>query len=187
MGIRNELAAKARNRRSQVIRSWWHYAYGVVAYDIQKRKRRRDNFKDKYVSFDWDRQKQKRKQYIDLYLGLDLDVGHHIDCDASLIAPEAEDLLRIEDQLPIEQLLLYRSIARALHMHGMRSMPSTVEVLYRDYASSLSVENRASMLSALDQSTRVNKRFSMHEMATQHQAGMDDVDEDNPVSEIFKQ
>jgi hypothetical protein len=168
LGLRNELAAKAQIRRKQVIRSWWHYAYGVVAYEIQKRKKRRDNFKDKYVSFDWDRQRQKRKQYINLYLSLQLDVNHHVSTDASVQIPDVEELLRIEDELPVEQILLYRSIARALIIHDIDYMPESIEILYRDYASELAVDRRrASLLSRSDRSMRIGKRLSVPDNAQQ--------------------
>jgi N-terminal region of Chorein or VPS13 len=181
MGMRNELAAKSRNRRSQVIRSWWHYAYGVVAYEIQKRKRRRDNFKEKYVSFDWERQKKSREEYVNLYLDMELDVGQHIATDGSVMDPGAEDLLRIEDELPIEQILLYRSVARALATHGLRAMPASVELLYKDYASDW-VEHRAAPVpSAGDVSMHIDKRPSMKHYTQQHGA-TDEVDDENLVS-----
>ncbi|CAB9515429.1 Putative vacuolar protein sorting-associated protein [Seminavis robusta] len=188
LGIRNELAAKARTRRSQVIRSWWHYAYGVVAYEIQKRKRRRDNFKEKYVSFDWDRQKRKREEYINLYMSLHLKVGEHVDCDASVPDPWAQDILKIEDELPIEQILLYRSIARALEVHGLRSMPSSVEVLYSDYASILSEHRASTVMSATDVDININTGLNLQGMNefTPHRIAMDEVDDENLVSVLGK-
>lgn len=187
MGIRNDLAAKARIKRSQVIRSWWHYAYGVVAYEIQKRKRRRDNFRAKYVSFDWDKQKQRRKDYINLYLSLELDVGHHVRSDATVLMPEAEDLLRIEDELPVEQILLYRSIARALVLHGMDSMPTSIGVLYMDFASSRGVEQRRdSLMSSEDVSMRISRRLSVHNDITQQNAADNEDDDDNVLSMVAR-
>ena len=162
MGMRNEVAAKARSRRSLVIRSWWHYAYGVVAHEIQKRKKRRDNFREKFVSFDWEKQKQKRNEYVNFYLALQLDVGHHVNSDDTVMSPDAEKLLAIEDELPIEQVLLYRSIARALHMHGIESMPPSLSVLYKDYMSDFAVERRrASGLGNLDTSMKIGRRLSV--------------------------
>ena len=185
MGIRNEVAAKAISRRSRVVRSWWHYAYNVVAYEIQKRKRRRDNFRDKYVSFDWDRQKQKRKEYVNLYLSLHLDVGQHVDCDTSVQLPGAEELLRIEDDLPIEQILLYRSIGRALHQHEIQSMPSSLEVLYNDYTIDPTVtQRRASIVSSGGETNELamNKRLSMHDFGLK--SSPDEDEEENLLSMI---
>lgn len=185
MGIRNEVAAKAISRRSRVVRSWWHYAYSVVAYEIQKRKRRRDNFRDKYVSFDWDRQKRKRKEYVNLYLSLHLDVGQHVDCDASVQSPGAEELLRIEDDLPIEQILLYRSIGRALHQHEMQSMPSSLEILYNDYTIDLTSAHRRASIASSGGGTNelaMSKRLSMHDHRLKSSPGEDE--EENLLSMI---
>ena len=54
-------------------------------------------------------------------------MGKHVDADVGEdeeeLDPDAEELLRIEDDLPIEQILLYRSIARALAIHDFDEMP----------------------------------------------------------------
>jgi len=180
MGIRNELAAKSRNKRKEVVRSWWHYAYGVVAYDIQKRKRRRDTFRDKYVSFDWERQKQKRKEYVNLYLALRLDVERLVDCGASTQALEAEELMKIEDELPIEQILLYRSIARAIFQHGIKTMPQSLEILYEDYASDMKTDQRRASVKSNEENVGMIKK---RRMSMFHDTRQDErTDEDEKVN-----
>ncbi|CAJ1965882.1 unnamed protein product [Cylindrotheca closterium] len=111
--------------RSIVTRQWWKYASSAVLWEIREKKHRRRNFLEMYVSFDWERQRYRRQEYINLYISTKLDKGWQ-----SEVWPFEEDreekLLQIEDELPLEQILLYRSIARSLHVKGISKMPATV-------------------------------------------------------------
>ena len=86
-----------------------------------------------YISFDWSRQRYKRQEYIDVYIALKLDK-----IPPEKVWPfEEEDgreemLLQIEDELPLEQILLYRSIARSIRVKGVTKMPATVHELHKN-------------------------------------------------------
>lgn len=101
-----------------VVRSWWTYAITAVLREVQKRRKLRQTFQDRFLSFKWDRQKYKRSDYIRLYI--DHRLRQH------LLAPDEEDLLCIEDELCIEQILLYRAIARKIHVYGGTEMPRSL-------------------------------------------------------------
>lgn len=115
--------------RSLVVRLWWKYVSSAVLWEIRKKKHRRRNFLEMYVSFDWERQRYRRQEYIDLYISTKLNKGWQ-----SEVWPFEEDreekLMQIEDELPLEQILLYRSIARSLHVKGISKMPPTVRETY---------------------------------------------------------
>jgi hypothetical protein len=122
----------AHNQRSEVVRSWWRYARGVIVWELRQRKRLRKNFQDKYLSFCWGRQRYKRKEYVNLYIAVRLEHGP-VDRWGSSISfsrsPE-EDLLALEDELPLEQIILYRSLARAIHVRGGTEMPESIRGLH---------------------------------------------------------
>jgi hypothetical protein len=111
----------AHNERSEVVRLWWRYAYGVAVWELRQRKKLRKNFQDKYLSFSWERQRYKRREYVDLYIAVHLDSHKPIDMwgsSGSFSRSPENDLLALEDELPIEQILLYRALARAIHVRG---------------------------------------------------------------------
>ncbi|GAX12581.1 hypothetical protein FisN_13Lh037 [Fistulifera solaris] len=101
-----------------VVRSWWIYVITAVLREVRKRRQLREQFQDRFLSFLWDRQKYKRSDYVRLYI--DSRLKQH------LLARDEEELLRIEDELSIEQILLYRRIARKIHVRGGTKMPSSL-------------------------------------------------------------
>jgi hypothetical protein len=103
---------------SFVVRSWWIYVVTAVLREVRKRRHLREKFQDRFLSFMWDRQKYKRSDYVRLYI--DCRLKQH------LLARDEEELLRIEDELSIEQILLYRHIARKIHVRGGTKMPSSL-------------------------------------------------------------
>jgi hypothetical protein len=123
-------AAPTLSPRSVVVRQWWSYAMGAVSWAIRKKKHRRRNFVEMYVSFDWDRQKYKRQEYINLYIATKLDKSWQSDVWPFEEESREEKLLKIEDELPLEQILLYRSIARSIRVKGISKMPATILETY---------------------------------------------------------
>lgn len=120
-----------RSLRSQARMKWWKYAFGAILWEVRKRKHLTTNFREMYISFDWARQRHKRKEYIELYIAHKL---QHRSMDGVWPFESEnkadEELLRIEDELPLEQILLYRSIARTMHVRGMTKMPETIAELH---------------------------------------------------------
>jgi hypothetical protein len=127
--------------RKSVVRAWWHYACGHVGRGVNRRLTMRDMFKAGPALFDWDEQSHMREEYIAVYTKLRLgrralasfpagDDGADSADDTNTehgIAPDQDglhsgegldDMLRIEDELSIEQILLYRSIARSAKIGG---------------------------------------------------------------------
>ena len=121
-----------RSIRSQTVRKWWRYSIGAIVWEIKKRKHLATNFRDMYISFDWKKQSYKRKIYVDLYLAKELS-GRK---DGLWPFEDGEkdkretDLLLIEDELPLEQILLYRSIARSIRVRGITEMPKSILELH---------------------------------------------------------
>lgn len=113
------------NERSLVVRSWWRYGLFAVRWEIQQRRKVRKHFQDKYLTFNWEQQRHRRKEYIDLYIASNLS---SVPMETkSLSRSEVEEVLAsIEDELPIEQVLLYRAIARILHVAGETTMPPSL-------------------------------------------------------------
>jgi hypothetical protein len=119
----------ARNERSEVVNLWWRYAYGVVVWELRQRKKLRKNFQDKYLSFSWERQRYKRREYIDLYIAVHLESHKPVDlwgASGSVSKSPDKDLLALEDDLQVEQILLYRALARAIHVRGGTEMPESI-------------------------------------------------------------
>ena len=121
--------------RSAVVRAWWRYAYANVGMGVKRRRAMRDMFKAGPSPFDWDAQSRMREEYIAVYTKLRLGrrmlaafSGDEDDAGGGGGVPEhglishsggdVEELLKIEDGLPIEQILLYRSIARSAKIGG---------------------------------------------------------------------
>lgn len=120
--LRLELRS-ARSERSEVVLAWWKYAFGVVSRELQQRRRLRKKFQMKYLSFDWGRQRHRRREYVNIYL------SEYLRGNAGMSespSKESKLLMEMEDELSIEQILLYRSIARALHVRGRISMPDSL-------------------------------------------------------------
>lgn len=125
-----------RDKTERVIRSWWNYAYSAVLYEIRQRRIEESSFGAKCIQFDWEKQTSKRKEYVELYIAARLEpssVLRSMELKVKLgnKSPE-EELLRIEDELPVEQILLYRSIARSLRVRGMKKMPDSVLKIHGD-------------------------------------------------------
>ena len=120
-----------QSKKKDIVRLWWKYAYDNVIVEVRQRRKERDAFVDKDTPFDWESQKYRRKEYIDLYIANRLEKSaylHSVEVKALTSAKKADELLlSIEDELPIEQLLLYRAIARALRVRGMNKMPESVK------------------------------------------------------------
>jgi hypothetical protein len=129
--LRLELRS-SRSERTAVIQAWWKYAVGAVVWEIQQKRRLRSEFQKKYLTFDWEKQKYKRKSYVSLYIQLYL---KNVEEDEALPSRKAEimaqsiEFLSIEDELPVEQILLYRSIARSIHVRGGTAMPASLRDL----------------------------------------------------------
>ena len=121
-----------RSIRSQTVRKWWRYSIGAIVWEIKKRKHLATNFREMYISFDWTRQSYKRKLYVDLYLAKELSDGKDglWPFDDSEKEKRKADLLLIEDELPLEQILLYRSIARSIRVRGITEMPKSILELH---------------------------------------------------------
>ena len=113
------------NDRSRVVRSWWRYGLYAIRWEIQQRRKVRKHFQDKYLSFSWEQQQRRRKEYVSLYIAAKL-LSPEEDGSKATDSSVMETLLLIEDELPIEQVLLYRSIARILHVGGMKEMPDSL-------------------------------------------------------------
>lgn len=107
----------ARTERSEVIEAWWRYATGAVVWELRQRRRIRRAFQEKFLSFNWERQSYKRDEYVQLFI-------RH--CLMKQTPSPSEEQLEIEDELAIEQILLYRSLARAVHVRGETQFPESI-------------------------------------------------------------
>jgi len=133
---------RLKSARQEVVAQWWKYAIGAIKWEIRKRKHTASVFRDMYISFDWGKQRYRRREYIDLYianklnknsksgLGTESVMGSTSAFYAKKRRKAEEKLTEIEDDLPIEQILLYRSIARSMKVRGTSQMPSTVYELW---------------------------------------------------------
>ncbi|KAL3921405.1 MAG: hypothetical protein SGILL_002764, partial [Bacillariaceae sp.] len=143
--LRQELSFNGiKSARQEAIAKWWRYIVGAIIWELRKRKQMTSAFRDMYLSFDWRKQRRRRKEYVDLYIAYKLDKGSKKnkiwpfeDEERRQTAAE-EKLLEIEDELHMEQILLYRSIARRMRVHGTTEMPDSVLEL-------LSHENRVKL------------------------------------------
>jgi len=126
---------EARGERNRVVRMWWRYVFGVLFWELRQRKRLRRVFQQKFLSFSWKRQQYKRCEYVRLYIAVRLSGKDELAMpnvsSASQKALE-EQLFAIEDELSVEQILLYRSLARAAHVRGRMDMPSSIIELKED-------------------------------------------------------
>jgi hypothetical protein len=110
----------------RVVTSWWKYAFFNVVNEIRQRRRllsrcrgeSNSTLRDKESSFvtrqNLDFQSRIRREYIDLYLAAYRPTGDASSTDEAKAALEARfRLAKMEDVLPIQRLLLLKSIARA--------------------------------------------------------------------------
>lgn len=125
-----QLIPVRRSVRSQVLVKWWKYSIGAITWEVRKRKHLATNFRQMYISFDWNRQRYKRKEYIELYIASKLDNKQDGVWPFEDNEKREDKLLRIEDELPLEQILLYRSIARSIRVRGMTKMPDSIKELH---------------------------------------------------------
>lgn len=113
------------SERSDLVRLWWRYALRAVIWELRQRERLRKTFHRAFLSFSWDRQQYRRKEYVDVYIASRLDKRQRT--DLSFLSQEHDEtLLAIEDELTVEQILLYRSLARAVYVRGGNSMPESI-------------------------------------------------------------
>jgi hypothetical protein len=155
---------KMHSAKSEIVVKWWKYAMGAILWEVRKRKRLTTNFREMYISFDWKRQRYKRQEYIDLYIAVKLDKKTGRDGGVWRFEEShnrEEELLRIEDELRLEQLLLYRSIARSVRVRGMTKMPASICDLHTTKSMDLEVpKNRRSSLGTI--SGKMAKKTDHH-------------------------
>lgn len=146
---------RLRSARQEVVAQWWKYAIGAIKWEVRKRKHMTSVFRDMYISFDWKKQRHRRQEYINAFITKQ---NHKNSSTNSLISSRfpssihrssnssrmmnmlssshamlrraEETLAEIEDELPIEQILLYRSIARSMRVRGISQMPLSVYILW---------------------------------------------------------
>jgi hypothetical protein len=118
-------APVVRSEKEIIVKSWWIYAYKNVLREVRERRKKRCNFSFK---FEWEEQKRRRQEYINLYLRRSVEFV----ALANRRRNDEETMRKIEDELPVEQILLYRSIARALHVRGMHEMGDSILCLQKD-------------------------------------------------------
>jgi hypothetical protein len=127
---------KVGAKHSGVVRSWWHYACSAVLFEVRQRRIEEAIFAGKDLQFDWERQSYRRKEYVELYISTQLEpssVLRSVELKVLLTSRTAqENLLNIEDELSVEQIILYRAIARSLRVRGIRKMPNSVRELHGD-------------------------------------------------------
>lgn len=141
--------------RSQVIASWWQYCAGAVLWEVRQRRRLRRAFKERFLSFDWEKQRYRRSEYIRLYIHLMLrKQSYTLESTPTMPTLVDEDLMLIEDELPIEQILLYRSLAHALQIQGETKMPASILGLRRIITDSM--KEGGTDRSVTDQATRMH-------------------------------
>jgi hypothetical protein len=125
---------KVGSELSGVVKSWWRYACSAVLFDVRRRRIEEATFAGKDLHFDWERQSYRRKEYVELYIVTHLEpssVLRSVELNfLSASRTPQERLLNIEDELSVEQIILYRAIARSLRVRGMRKMPDSVRELH---------------------------------------------------------
>jgi hypothetical protein len=108
--------------RRCVVHSWWRYVLTAVVREVRQRQRVRILFEQKFLSLDWLAVSYQRSEYVALFIAARLVSGS----EPSRRALAEEQLLALEDELPVEQILLYRSIARSVHCRGGTEMPDSI-------------------------------------------------------------
>jgi N-terminal region of Chorein or VPS13 len=132
-----------RSRRD-ALRKWWLYATRLVVWELRERKRLRMIFQKRFLFFSWKTQKYRRREYVSLFIAVHLRKSAPSDDTQAL-----DDLLAIEDELAVEQVLLYRSIARAVFVRGKREMPESI-LAVRDNAAAHKHELVAEVVDRFD-------------------------------------
>ncbi|KAL7564084.1 hypothetical protein ACA910_012364 [Epithemia clementina (nom. ined.)] len=135
LGLISSLLHHRRNRKSMVIRSWWRYALYAVQWEVQHRRKLRKHFQKKNLSFNWERQQYRREEYVNTYISYKLvsRTGTKRDSTTDNKDVYTDVLMSIEDELPIEQSMLYRSISRLVYACGMKKMPESFANLRTNY------------------------------------------------------
>ena len=144
---------RLRSARQEVVDQWWKYAIGAIRWEIRKRKHMTSVFRDMYISFDWKKQRHRRQEYINAFISKQKlkntgnvsllasrfpssmprgdNSSRSIFSSSNKSQQEIDELLaKIEDELPIEQILLYRSIARSMRARGIDEMPHSIYDLW---------------------------------------------------------
>lgn len=107
--------------KRRVVRSWWKYALRAVVWELRQRQCLRRDFQRMFLTFDWKKQRYRRREYIRLFIYV------HLDKKIGWKDSRKEiELLTIEDELCIEQILLYRALARDLYVRGDTEMPDSL-------------------------------------------------------------
>ena len=134
---------KSSNESCKLARAWWRYSGLAVLRSVRKRRALRGKFRIGREAFDWRRQGYRRAEYVELYavLRLGIQLGGEVGGDVMPIDGEFENwkknwrenvsdretiLLILESELNIEQVLLYRSIARKIYKDGCSMLAGMV-------------------------------------------------------------
>lgn len=124
--VRLQLSRVSPMRRI-VVRLWWKYALQAVIWELRQREKLRKKFQEKYLHFSWERQHYRRPEYVKLYIALVLDKNSNSMSDIwTSNEARQEELLQIEDEICVEQILLYRTLARAVYVRGGKEMPRSI-------------------------------------------------------------
>ena len=144
---------RLKSARQEVVAQWWKYTIGAIKWEIRKRKHMTSVFREMYISFDWKKQRYRRQEYINAFIAKEerkstgnasrFPSPNHLGSSSSRVMNmlsssgnnrtqrDIETILEeIEDELPIEQILLYRSIARGMRVRGTAQMPQYVYELW---------------------------------------------------------
>lgn len=120
--LKLNIAPNDNRQKKRVVMNWWEYAYKNVLLEVRARRKKRAAFDPYSFHFDWNALKHRRREYINLYLRQSAAFATF-----ALRGRNDDETMRlIEDDLNVEQILLYRSIARALHVRGINEMGDTV-------------------------------------------------------------
>lgn len=161
-----------RTERAKVVRSWWIYAYKNALRELSERREKKEKFKRATFKFDWAKQRRRRREYVNLYLsqsGSKSSALLSVETAALLLrGRNAEEIMMtIEDELPIEQILLYRSIARALRVRGFHEMKGSILSLRKDDYSPLMTPKKK------DSQSEKQKRNTFRKMNLLKHSGSD--------------
>ncbi len=133
---------RLKSARQEVVAQWWKYAIGAIKWEVRKRKHMTFAFRKMYISFDWKKQRHRRQEYIEALLATSrypMQRGTNSSRVMTILSSSSHDktdreyeeiMEEIEDELPIEQILLYRSIARSMRVRGIAQMPPSVYDLW---------------------------------------------------------
>jgi hypothetical protein len=123
--IELRLQLQGRASRHFLLKQWWLYALRMVIWELRERRRLRSAFQKRFLFFNWQSQQYKRKEYVELYIAVNLCKIPPAEVLHPTLSP-IDELNAIEDEILIEQILLYRSIARAVFVRGGRHMPVSI-------------------------------------------------------------